>query len=217
MKMKIVQLEGQSERSLSAKNAFERYADVTLVQTATVEGLLRELEGGDVDLVLCHPSDIPEDILALLSEHAPDVPVVLLASDEERWRLLQDASLTAWDVVSPSEMDRLPLSAKRAIQSRRERRGLRDEVTQARELLLSCQKSIAVGRLLGRLRMRSITRSKPSRISFISDNEIFPIKKKRESASRWPKKNCSAWARLPSRCFIFIGNRRLRRKSFFPM
>jgi two-component system NtrC family sensor kinase len=46
-------------------------------------------------------------------------------------------------------MDRLPLSATRAVQSKRERRGLRDELTQSKDLLLSCQKSIAVGRLLG--------------------------------------------------------------------
>jgi signal transduction histidine kinase len=149
MKMKIVQLVGQSERSLSAKNAFERYADVTLVQTATVEGMLREIEGGDVDLFICSPPDISVDTLVLLTERVPDVPVVLLASEEERRGLLQDPTLTAWDVVSPSEMDRLPLSATRAIQSKRERRGLRDELAQARALLLSCQKSIAVGRLLG--------------------------------------------------------------------
>jgi signal transduction histidine kinase len=147
--MKIVQLEDQSERSLSARNAFERYADVTLVQTGTIEGLLHELEGRDVDLILYVSSFIPEDALALVAERAPDVPVILLASEAERRRLLQDATLPVWDVVSPSEMDRLPLSIMRAIQSRRERRGLRDELAQARELLLSCQKSIAVGRLLG--------------------------------------------------------------------
>ena len=149
MKMKIVQLETQSERSFSAKNVFERYSDVTLVQTTTVEGLFRELERGDVDLVLCHPSDMLEDALTLVSERVPDMPLVLLASDEERRNLSQDRSLTAWDVVSLSEMDRLMLSATRAIQSRWERQALRDELTQARELLLSCQKSIAVGRLLG--------------------------------------------------------------------
>ena len=149
MKMKIVQLVGQSERSLSAKNAFERYADVTLVQIATVEGLLREIESGDVDLLLCSPSDISEITLAHLTERIPDVEVVLLTSKRERPGLLNDPALTAWDVVSPSEMDRLPRTVMRAIQSRRERRGLRDELTQARELLLSCQKSIAVGRLLG--------------------------------------------------------------------
>ena len=124
MKMKIVQLAGQSERSLSAKSALERYADVTLVQTETVDGLLRELEGGDVDLILCQPSHIPDGALALVSERAQDMPVVLLVSDEERRHLFEDTSLKAWDVVSPSEMDRLPLSATRAIQSRRERRGI---------------------------------------------------------------------------------------------
>jgi predicted transcriptional regulator len=55
MKMKIVQLETQSERSLSAKNAFKRYVDVTLIQTATVKAVLRELETGDVDLLLHSP------------------------------------------------------------------------------------------------------------------------------------------------------------------
>jgi two-component system, NtrC family, sensor kinase len=149
MKMKIVQLETQSERSLSAKNAFERYADVTLVQTATVDAVLRELETGDVDLLLCSVSDIAADELELLSERNPDVPVVLVAPERERQRLLQDISLSVWDVIFPSEMDRLPLSVIRAVQSRRERRDLRHELTQARELLLSCQKSIAVGRLLG--------------------------------------------------------------------
>jgi two-component system NtrC family sensor kinase len=149
MKMKIVQLETQSERSLSAKNAFEMYVDVTLVQTATVEGLSRELESGDVDLLLCSVSDIPQDKLELIGERNPDVPVVLLVSEEERQRLLQDIKLAAWDVISPAEMDRLPLSATRAVQVAQERRAIRDELTQARELLLSCQKSIAVGRLLG--------------------------------------------------------------------
>ena len=149
MKMKIVQLETQSERSLSAKNAFKRYVDVTLVQTATVEAVLRELENGDVDLLLCSVSDIAPDELELLRERNPNIPVVLVASEQERLRLLSDISLAAWDVIVPEEMDRLPLSAKRAVRSQREQRGLRDELTQARELLLSCQKSIAVGRLLG--------------------------------------------------------------------
>src|ERR1700761_2001817 len=102
MKMKIVQLAGQSERSLSAKSALERYADVTLVQTATVEGLLHELDSGDVDLLLCSPSDAAEGTLAVLSERASDVPIIFLASDEERERLLQDRTVTAWDIVSTS-------------------------------------------------------------------------------------------------------------------
>jgi two-component system, NtrC family, sensor kinase len=149
MKMKIVQLETQSERSLSAKNAFKRYVDVTLVETATVKAVLRELETGDVDLLLCSVSDIAPDELELLRVRNPDVPVILVASEQERQRLLGDVSLTAWDVIVPEEMDRLPLSTMRAVQSQREQRGLRDELTQARELRLSCQKSIAVGRLLG--------------------------------------------------------------------
>jgi two-component system, NtrC family, sensor kinase len=77
------------------------------------------------------------------------VPVILLASEEERQLLLRDPSLTAWDVIGASDLDRLPLSARRAVRATWDRRGLRDELTQARELLLSCQKSIAVGRLLG--------------------------------------------------------------------
>jgi signal transduction histidine kinase len=149
MKMKIVQLETQSERSLSAKYAFERYADVTLIQTVTADAFLRELESGNVDLFLCSASDLSQDEVVLLSERNQGVPVILLASEEERPRLLEDTSLTAWDVISHSEMDRLPLSAKRAVQATRERRGLRDELTQVRDLLLSCQKSIAAGRLLG--------------------------------------------------------------------
>src|SRR4051794_34947929 len=104
--MKIVQLEGQSERSLSARNAFERYADVTLVQTGTVEGLFHELQAGDVDLLICSPADISKKEVALASEQNPEMPVILLASEEERQLLLRDTSLTAWDVVGPSDMDR---------------------------------------------------------------------------------------------------------------
>ena len=149
MKMKIVQLEGQSERSLSAKKSFERYVDVSLIQIGTLEGLLSELENGDVDLLLCSPSDITDGTLTLLNEHAPRMPIVLLSSNEKPQLIVRDTNPGIWDIISSSEMDRLPLSATRAVQSARERNSLRDELTQARELLVTCQKSIAVGRLLG--------------------------------------------------------------------
>ncbi len=67
MKMKIVQLEVQGERSLSAKDAFERYAGVTLVQTTTAEGFVRELESGEIDLLLCSPADFFKEEIALVA------------------------------------------------------------------------------------------------------------------------------------------------------
>src|SRR6202012_66780 len=110
----------QGERSLSAKNAFKRYVDVTLVQTASVEVVVHELEAGDVDLLLCSSSDIALDELEVFRVRNPDIPVILLASEHERQRLLGDPNLTAWDVIVPAKMDRLPLSAIRAVQSQRE-------------------------------------------------------------------------------------------------
>ncbi|WP_263377548.1 sensor histidine kinase [Granulicella paludicola] len=149
MKMKIVQLEAQSERSLSAKNALGRYADITLVHIATFEDMLREIESGDVDLLLCSASDLSQDTLCILGDTHPEVQIILLASEGERASLVRDHGLAVWDVITPEEMNRLPISSMRAVQTARERKGLQDELAQARGLLLSCQKSIAVGRLLG--------------------------------------------------------------------
>jgi signal transduction histidine kinase len=152
MRMKIVQLEAQSERSLSAKEVLERHANVTLLQTASVRDFQRAADSQDVDLFLCSQSDLTSDegdLLAILSAKYPHVPVVIVSTADERAELLRDPNLRAWDVLSASELDRLPLCITRAVESKRLRDGLQFELTQARDLLISCQKSISVGRLLG--------------------------------------------------------------------
>jgi hypothetical protein len=52
--MKIVQLETQDERSLSARQALARQAELNLLQTASFEGFLLAAAHDDVDLLLAH-------------------------------------------------------------------------------------------------------------------------------------------------------------------
>lgn len=149
MKMKIVQFVDQSERSLSSKDVFSRFAEVLLVEAETLEDLLAVLEDKSFDLVLCSSAKWSDSLSLRLREYVPDVPVILLSSDSERGNLSRDGNPEILDIVFSSEMDRLPLSVSRAVRWSREQKRLRDELAQTRDLLLSCQKSISVGRLLG--------------------------------------------------------------------
>jgi len=150
--MKIVQLETQDERSLSAKQVFARQADVTLIQTASLDRFLLAAANGDVDLFLCSSSDLRregQDPLRTLRHRHPGVPTIFFVSEEEKGEAFLDPNLDAWDVISPSEAARLPFSAIRAVQSRRTEENLKAELLRARDLLVSCQKNISIGRLLG--------------------------------------------------------------------
>jgi len=73
------------------------------------------------------------------------VPFIILCTGEEKEHLLLSEGLIPWDIVSEDELRRLPLSVKGAVEYTRAKAGLK----QARNLLVSSQKSIAVGRLLG--------------------------------------------------------------------
>jgi len=100
MKMKIVQLVGQSERSVSAENVFSPNGDVSVVEAATLDAFSAALGDDDVDLALCSTSEFLEQTLLHLRDHAPHLPVILTCSDSERAVLLQDKGLEAWDIIS---------------------------------------------------------------------------------------------------------------------
>jgi signal transduction histidine kinase len=148
MRMKIVHLENQPEPSLSVKRVLERKADVAYLPVASIEGIRQALQTSDIDLLLAsasHFSDAENEAFAHLRANYPDIPLIVLTVPEEKTELLAETDTSVWDVVSFSDIDRLPWSVARAIETRR----LQAELRQARELLRSSQKSIAVGRLLG--------------------------------------------------------------------
>lgn len=98
--------------------------------------------------VILHPFRLHERIglLALFEKSwiTSDMPASGLSSSPDKIQTCQECS--NGQRANPKKRTD---SATRAVQSYRERKRLNEELTQARGLLLSCQKSIAVGRLLG--------------------------------------------------------------------
>lgn len=76
------------------------------------------------------------------------ISLIAFVSSQEKSRLLATSDLRVFDVVDVSEPDRLPFSVTRAVAASSSREALKSELEAAKELLLSCQKSVAIGRLL---------------------------------------------------------------------
>jgi two-component system, NtrC family, sensor kinase len=77
--------------------------------------------------------------------------IVWATTEEERLSFLTSNS-GIWDVLLRSEIERLPIAVGMAGQHaalRKSHLALENELSQAKAVLLNCQKSIAVGRLLG--------------------------------------------------------------------
>jgi signal transduction histidine kinase len=115
---------------------------------ADVEACEQALESGTTHLIIA--SD--RNAVRPLHEKSPHIPILLVLPSDEIARAFEEADLAVWDAVSRQEMGRLRFSALRAIQYSHLRGShsvLQDELLQAKDTLLKCQKSITVGRLLG--------------------------------------------------------------------
>lgn len=150
MRMTIVQWENQPERCLSAGHAV-RQAGCEHLVVGSAEAFRSSLSIGPVALVLASGSALAEAVVQLFSlesaEHPP-IPLIAYVSSEDKSRLLATSGLRVFDVVDVSEPDRLAFSVTRAISANSSRAALQRELDAAKELLLSCQKSVVIGRLL---------------------------------------------------------------------
>jgi signal transduction histidine kinase len=148
MTVRILHLVDLPERSRTADVALR--ADMSLVyDPVTTAGEYKQaLERHSYDLVLASASSSSYDGLEALSylrKHYPELPFVFLTTPEEKTVLLDVPGLDAWDVVSTSELKRLPMSVARAIEAASCSRKLE----KAKSLLIRSERSITIGRLLG--------------------------------------------------------------------
>src|SRR6202453_117488 len=149
-RMRIVQWENQPERCLSAGQIVQRMGCEHIV-VGSAEAFRSSLESGPVALVLASDSVLAEAVAQLSAlEDAENrhIPLIAFVSSQDKSRLLATSDLRVFDVVDVSEPDRLPLSLTRAVTANSSREALKLELEAAKELLLSCQKSVAIGRLL---------------------------------------------------------------------
>ncbi len=149
-RMRIVQWENQPERGLSAGNVLQQLGCEHIV-VGSVEAFLSALETGPVALVLASESvlaEAVEQLSALENADHPAIPLIAFVSSEDKPRLLATSGSRVFDVVDVSELDRLAFSVKRAVTANSAYEALKLEHDAAKELLLSGQKSIAIGRLL---------------------------------------------------------------------
>ncbi len=149
-RMRVVQWENQPDRCLSAGHVLQQVGAEHIV-VGSAEQFRSSLESGPVALVLGSESVLAEAVAQLSAlEHAghPPIPLIAFVSSEDKSRLLTTSGLRVFDVVDVSEPDRLAFSVKRAVSENSLRRALKLELEAAKELLLSWQKSVAIGRLL---------------------------------------------------------------------
>src|SRR5271169_3280196 len=149
-RMRIVQWENQPERGQSAGNVVQGMGCEHIV-VGSAQDFRSSLENGRVSLVLASDSVLAEAVAqlsALEKEEHRHIPLIAFVSSRDKSRLLATSDLRVFDVVDISELDRLPFSITRAVTANSSREALKLELEAAKELLLSCQKSVAIGRLL---------------------------------------------------------------------
>jgi signal transduction histidine kinase len=115
----------------------------------TKEECTKALGSGEFDILLAASSFAP---FTWLSDQYPHIPLIVWATTEKERRSLQTSKSGIWDVLLRSEIARLPIVVGMAEQHaalKTSHKALEDELSQAKAVLLNCQKSIAVGRLLG--------------------------------------------------------------------
>jgi signal transduction histidine kinase len=148
--MRIVQWENQPERCLSAGHAVQQVGFEHIV-VGSAEAFRSFLESGPVALVLASESVLAEAVAqlsALENAEHPPIPLIAFVSSEDKSRLLAASGMRVFDVVDVSEPDRLTFSVTRAVSANSSHEALKLDLEAAKELLLSCQKSVATGRLL---------------------------------------------------------------------
>jgi two-component system NtrC family sensor kinase len=149
-RMKVVQWENQPERCQSAGQVV-RQVGCEHVVVGSAEAFRGSLESGPVALVLASDPVLAEaaaQLSALENTEHCVIPLIAFVSSEDKSRLLAASGSGVFDVVDVSEPDRLAFSIKRAVTASSSRDALKLELEAAKELLLSCQKSAAIGRLL---------------------------------------------------------------------
>lgn len=149
-RMRIVQWENQPERGLSAGRVVQQLGCEHIV-VGSAAAFRSSLESGPVALVLASESVLAEvvaQLSALENAEDPAIPLIAFVSPEDKSRLLATSGSRVFDVVDVSEPDRLAFSVTRAVSANSSREALKLELDTAKELLLSCQKSVSIGRLL---------------------------------------------------------------------
>ena len=148
MLVRVLHLVEQLERIKVVRVAIDSKMTVTYDSVSTSEQYVDALQKQAYDLVLASASSSFFDgleALAYLRQHYPETPLLFVVSPEEKYHLLAVPNLDAWDVISTSELRRLPVSMEQAYQSVSYRR----ELEKAKALLLRSERSITIGRLMG--------------------------------------------------------------------
>ncbi len=123
--------------------------DIVYRAVQTKEECTKALGSGEFDILLTASSFAP---FTWLSDQYPYIPLIVWATTEGERRSFQTSNSGIWDVLLRSEIERLPTAVAMAVQHaalRTSHTSLENELSQAKAVLLNCQKSIAVGRLLG--------------------------------------------------------------------
>ena len=151
MKTRILHLESEADYSGITEKALLQGSnnDVVYQLVRTSEECTRALDSGEFDILLA-TSGLAH--LSALHAQYPQIRLIALAATEEERQSVRASSSGIWDVLLRSELQRLPAMVGVAAEHaalRRSYTALENELSQAKAVLLNCQKSVAVGRLLG--------------------------------------------------------------------
>jgi signal transduction histidine kinase len=148
MTVRILHLVDLPERSRTTESALRASMSLVYDPVKTAGEYIEALERRVYDLVLASASCSSYDgmeAFSYLRQHYPEIPFVFLTTPKEKAALLDIPRMDAWDVVSTSELKRLPLSVAHAIDAAT----CSGELAKAKSLLLRSERSITIGRLLG--------------------------------------------------------------------
>jgi signal transduction histidine kinase len=148
MTVRILHLVDLPERSRTAESVLKANMSLVYDPVKTAGEYIEALESRAYDLVLASASCSSYDgmeAFSYLRQHYPEIPFVFLTSPEEKDALLDIPTVDAWDVVSTSELKRLPISVAHAVDAA----ACSSELAKAKSLLLRNERSITIGRLLG--------------------------------------------------------------------
>ena len=150
MKKRILHLESEHGRSGVVEQLFQKhFEDISYTRVATREAYTEAVSKLAFDLVVVGAKNG-----GLLSDSPlnTESPVIYLASTDEERRRVQASIPGLWCAVLGSDADEFVLAARRALEFaglKRSHEAMEGELAQAKNLLLKCQKSITIGRLLG--------------------------------------------------------------------
>ncbi len=156
MLRKIIHLvlpnEGDSSSTLAEEVNPEVFSLHPVWDVAECQRLLAKEEAGVMLISGIGETATVLDVLEQLEQAGQRVPIICIADIQARQRLLEERRPELWDVLLPSELDRLTLSLENAcVQSGliQKQTKLAIEAMQARALLADNQRSITIGRMLG--------------------------------------------------------------------